>query len=133
MVPDDTNIDFVRRRHAAFTITTLLTVAAIALVLVRGLNMGADFVGGLMIAEKFESPPPLDEVRQTIESLDVGEATLQQFGDPHTISIRLPAHETTAAGATNAIVNKVETELSAKFPRATFSPSATVSATFSCD
>src|SRR3546814_5028925 len=56
MVPDDTNIDFVRLRHAAFTITTLLTVAAIALVLVRGLNMGVDFVGGLMIEEKFESP-----------------------------------------------------------------------------
>src|SRR3546814_7987749 len=78
--------------------------------------MGVDFVGGLMIEEKFESPPPLDEVRQTIESLDVGEATLQQFGDPHTISIRLPAPETTDEGATNAIVNKVETALSAKFP-----------------
>src|SRR3546814_16906794 len=89
--------------------------------------MGVDFVGGLMIEEKFESPPPLDEVRQTIESLDVGEATLQQFGDPHTISIRLPAPETTDEGATNAIVNKVETALSAKFPGATFSRYATVS------
>src|SRR3546814_10318143 len=62
-----------------------------------------------------------------IESLDVGEATLQQFGDPHTISIRLPAPETTDEGATNAIVNKVETALSAKFPGATFSRYATVS------
>src|SRR3546814_13273396 len=91
MVPDDTNIDFVRLRHAAFTITTLLTVAAIALVLVRGLNMGVDFVGGLMIEEKFESPPPLDAVRQPIESLHVGAATLQQFGDTHKTSIRPPA------------------------------------------
>src|SRR3546814_2634431 len=80
-----------------------------------------------MIEEKFESPPPLDEVRQTIESLDVGEATLQQFGDPRTISIRLPAPETTDEGATNAIVNTVETALSAKFPGATFSRYATVS------
>ncbi|RIA43889.1 protein translocase subunit secF [Hephaestia caeni] len=127
MVPDDTNIDFVRLRHAAFTITALLTVAAIALVLVRGLNMGVDFVGGLMIEEKFESPPPLDEVRKTIESLNVGEATLQPFGDPRTISIRLPAPETTDEGATNAIVSKVETALSAKFPGATFSRYATVS------
>src|SRR3546814_18757135 len=95
MVPDDTNIDFVRLRHAAFTITTLLTVAAIALVLVRGLNMGVDFVGGLMIEEKFESPPPLAEVRQTIATLDVGEATLHQFGDPPTIPTRLPPPQTT--------------------------------------
>src|SRR3546814_2991360 len=103
MVPDDTNIDFVRLRHAAFTITTLLTVAAIALVLVRGLNMGVDFVCGLMIEEKFESPPPLDEVRQTSERLDVGEATIQTFGDPHTTSIRLPAPETTDTRATKAM------------------------------
>src|SRR3546814_6509995 len=85
MVPDDTNIDFVRLRHAAFTITTLLSVAAIPLVLVRGLNMGVDFVGGLMIEEKFVSPLPPDEVRLTIESLDAGKATLQQFGNPNKI------------------------------------------------
>jgi preprotein translocase subunit SecF len=41
-------------------VTALLTVAAIALVFVRGLNMGVDFVGGVSIEEKFASAPPLD-------------------------------------------------------------------------
>ena len=49
LIPDNTNIGFVRLRHAAFAVTTLLTIAAIALVLVRGLNMGVDFVGGVSI------------------------------------------------------------------------------------
>ena len=127
LVPDDTNIDFVRLRYAAFAITALLTVAAIALVFARGLNMGVDFVGGLMIEEKFESPPPLNEVRATIDSLNVGESTLQQFGDARTVSIRLPAPENTDEGATNAIVEKVEQALAAKFPGATFSRYSTVS------
>jgi preprotein translocase subunit SecF len=127
LVPDDTNIDFVRLRYAAFAITTLLTIAAIGLVFARGLNMGVDFVGGLMIEEKFESPPPLNEVRDTIESLNVGEGTLQQFGDARTVSIRLPVPESADEGATNAVVEKVEKALAAKFPGATFSRYSTVS------
>ncbi|HVJ00289.1 MAG TPA: protein translocase subunit SecF [Sphingomonas sp.] len=127
LVPDDTNIDFVRLRHAAFVITTLLTIAAVAVVFARGLNMGVDFVGGLMIEEKFEAPPPLDEVRRSIERLDVGEATLQQFGDPRTVSIRLPVPDSTDEGATNAVVEKVEKALAAEFPGATFSRYSTVS------
>jgi len=127
LVPDDTNIDFVRLRYAAFAITTLLTIAAVALVFARGLNMGVDFVGGLMIEEKFESPPPLSEVRATINSLNVGESTLQPFGDAKTVSIRLPVPENADEGATNAIVEKVEQALAAKFPGATFSRYSTVS------
>ncbi|RYD87983.1 MAG: protein translocase subunit SecF, partial [Sphingomonadales bacterium] len=59
IVPDNTNIGFVRVRHIAFVITALLTIAAVALVFTRGLNMCVDFVGGVSIEEKFASPPPL--------------------------------------------------------------------------
>ena len=80
LVPDNTNIGFVRIRHIAFTVTALLTVAAMALVFVRGLNLGVDFVGGVAIEETFTKAPPLDEVRSTVDRLGVGEATLQQIG-----------------------------------------------------
>ncbi len=79
LVPDDTNIGFVRIRHWAFGLTALLTVAAVALVGIRGLNFGVDFVGGLMIEAKFASAPPLDQVREDVDRLGVGDGTLQQF------------------------------------------------------
>ena len=66
IVPDNTNIDFVRLRYWAFGLTTLLTIAAIALVFVNRLNMGVDFVGGLMIEEKFAAAPNLDQVRSVL-------------------------------------------------------------------
>ncbi len=47
IVPDNTNIGFVRVRHIAFAITLVLTIAALALVVTRGLNMGVDFAGGV--------------------------------------------------------------------------------------
>jgi len=127
LVPDNTNIGFVRIRFVAFLVTALLTVAALAAVGTRGLNLGVDFVGGLMIEAQFPSPPPLDKVRSTIDGLQVGTSSLQQFGDPRTVSIRLPIAENADEGATNAVVGKVSAALKRNFPGVTFTRTDTVS------
>jgi preprotein translocase subunit SecF len=127
IVPDNTNIAFVRVRHIAFAITALLTVAALALVFVRGLNMGVDFAGGVSIEEKFASAPPLDQVRSTINGLGLGEATLQQLGTNNTVTVRLPLPQSTAPNAVDQMVETVKTALATKFPGATFNSYSTVS------
>jgi len=127
IVPDNTNIDFVRLRGWAFAITMLLSIAAIGLVFARGVNLGVDFVGGLMIEEKFETPPSLDKVRSAVEKLNVGDVSLQSVGDGKSVTIRLPVQEGADEGATNAVVKKVEAALAQQFPGATFSRYSTVS------
>lgn len=127
LVPDNTNIGFVRVRVIAFVITALLTVAAIGAVATRGLNLGVDFVGGLMIEAKFTSPPQLDAVRANVDSLGVGQGSLQQFGDPNSVSIRLPTPASNDEGATNAVVSKVSASLARQFPGVTFPRYDTVS------
>lgn len=111
IVPDNTNIGFVKLRGWAFGLTALLTIAAGVLVGVRGLNLGVDFVGGLMIEAKFPGPAPMDRVRQHIDALGVGEVQLQQFGPADTVSIRLPLPESHDEGASNALVAKVQKAL----------------------
>jgi len=127
LVPDNTNIDFVRLRGWAFGLTLLLSVLAVGLTFAKGLNFGVDFEGGLMIEEKFASPPDLDRVRAVVDAQNLGEASLQQFGDPRTITVRLPIQQGADEGATNAAVKKVETALGQAFPGATFSRYSTVS------
>jgi preprotein translocase subunit SecD len=128
IVPDNTNIGFVRIRGWAFGITALLTVAAIGATALHGLNFGVDFVGGVSIEEKFKTPPPLDEVRSTVNALNLGEASLQQLsGGQNTVSVRLPAPDSDDPGATNVMVEKVKAALAAKFPGATFSHYSSVS------
>ena len=127
IVPDNTNLPFVSLRKWAFGLTILLSVAALALVFTRGLNLGVDFVGGLMIEEKFASPPSLDKLRTTIDNLELGEARLQSVGNDNTISIKLPPPESTDEGAANRIVQQVQVAISRDFPDARFSRQDSVS------
>ena len=127
IVPDHTNIDFVNLRGIAFALTMLLSLAAIGVTFAKGLNFGVDFVGGLMIEEKFETPPDQDKVRTLVDSLGVGQASLQQFGSANNLTIRLPVQSGADEGATNAVVKKVETALGQAFPGAKFSRYSTVS------
>ncbi len=135
IVPDNTNIDFVRLRFWAFGLTMLLTIAAVALVPLKGLNFGVDFVGGITIEENFPTPPSEGKVREVIDKLGFGEANVQSIGDGKTVSIRLPKQEEKAGGniagkgvesATNAVVESVKAALAKNFPGATFARYATV-------
>jgi preprotein translocase subunit SecF len=57
----------------------------------------------------------------------VGESSLQQFGDPKTVQIRLPLPEQGGAGAANAVVEKTRQAMVGQFPGVTFSRYDTVS------
>ncbi len=93
LVPDNTNIPFLEWRNVAIVISVLLIVASIVLTAVRGLNFGVDFEGGIMMEVRFEQPVELDRLRTVVNSAGAGAASLQTFGDPRVVSIRLPAPE----------------------------------------
>jgi preprotein translocase subunit SecF len=128
LIPDNTNIGFVRLRAWAFGLTALLTIAAAVLVGVRGLNFGVDFVGGVMIEARFQTAPHIDKLRSDIDDLHVGQPSLQPIGSPEVISIRLPLPRSSDEGASNRLVKTVQGALSAKYPGVTFNRAETVSA-----
>ena len=128
LVPDNTNLPFVSLRKWAFGLTILLTIAAVALVFARGLNLGVDFVGGLMIEEKFVTQPSTDKLRTAIDNLHLGEVRLQTVGnDGKTISIKLPPPQSTEKDATNKVVNAVQVAVNKIYPDARFSKQDAVS------
>ena len=127
LVPDNTNLPFVSLRRWAFGLTLLLSIAAVGLVVARGLNLGVDFVGGLTIEEKFATAPSLDKLRTTVDRLNLGEVRLQTVGDDKTISIKLPPPKSDAADATAKVVEQVKAAVVKDFPDATFSKQDSVS------
>ena len=126
LVPDTTNLDFMRWRNVALVLSVLVTLASIALVAVRGLNLGVDFVGGQVVRVAFAQPVAPDELRARIAALNVGEATIQQFGSPREVSIRLPLPPGDE-GAANTVATRVKAAITAGHPDARFDAVETVS------
>jgi preprotein translocase subunit SecF len=126
LVPDDTNLDFMRWRNLALLLSLLATVASLVLVGVRGLNLGVDFVGGQMIRSTFSQPIQVDQLRERVAGLGVGEASIQEFGGPRSYTIRLPKPDGGEAAA-NAVASKVRVLLQQQYPGARIDSVETVS------
>ena len=92
LVPDDTNIKFLRFRVPFFAVSVVLTIASWVAVLTMGLNLGVDFAGGQEIRATFtqSATAPVNELRDTITALDaVEDPVVQRFGEPNEVSIRV--------------------------------------------
>ena len=126
LVPDNTNIDFMRWRNIAFVLSVLVTIISLALVAVRGLNLGVDFVGGQMIRATFQQPVEADELRGRVDALQLGESGIQEFGGPRSFQIRLPLPDGGAASA-NAAASRVRGMIERNYPGARIDSVETVS------
>jgi preprotein translocase subunit SecF len=95
LIPDNTNIHFLRWRVPFYTVSLLLMAASIVLCFTKGLNLGVDFVGGQMIRVTFTQTPeaPVAELRESIDKLGYGEPIIQRFGKPNEVSIRMKLPE----------------------------------------
>ena len=84
-------IDFMAWHKMGFAFSAFLTVSSIVLFLTMGLNYGIDFVGGTLIEVRSTSGPAnLAEMRRELDSLHIGEASLQGFGAASDVLIWLP-------------------------------------------
>jgi preprotein translocase subunit SecF len=127
LVPDNTNIDFMRWRNLALVLSILVTSAAIALVFTRGLNLGVDFVGGQSVRVTFTQAPNLDDLRDRVDGLGHGDANLQELGAPNVIAIRMPVPAGGAEGAAAQAASQVRAVITERYPDARFDAVETVS------
>lgn len=97
LIPHDTKIDFVKHRFKTFIFSVFLTVFSVCAFILNGLNYGIDFRGGFVLEVKTQDPADIAGMRKAIEKLPVGEVSLQEFGSPHDVLIRIPANDETFA------------------------------------
>jgi preprotein translocase subunit SecF len=121
LVPDHTNIHFLKWRIPFYAASLLLIVASWAMVLTQGLNLGVDFVGGQMIRVTFvgQADAPVADMRDRIEAVGYGEPIIQRFGAPNEASIRmkLPEGSDKQPDLANTMAERITTALKAAYPK----------------
>ena len=115
LIPDHTNLDFMRWRNIALTISILVTIASLTIVAVRGLNLGVDFIGGQMIRTTFAQKIDVEQLRRDVDRMELGESSIQESGGPTTYQIRLPKPEGGEAAA-NRAASQVRAMLAKNYP-----------------
>jgi preprotein translocase subunit SecF len=111
LLPSDINLSFISRRLMFFVFSALLVVSSIGLYVSKGLNYGIDFKGGILIEVKTtDGPSNIKAMRANLSGLNLGEISLQEFGAPDEVLIRIQAQEG-GEKAQQFAINKVKEAL----------------------
>jgi preprotein translocase subunit SecF len=110
LIPPNTRINFMRWHRLAFVVAVIMTLGSVGLLFVKGLNFGIDFAGGILMEVRAPQPPDLADMRGRLDGLGLGEVSLQSFGDPNTVLVRLP-QQPGGEDAQQTAISKVRAEL----------------------
>lgn len=83
------HIDFMRLRKAMALLSLGLLVGSIALLLIRGLNLGIDFSGGVLVELGYDEAVELEPIRTALVNAEMSSATVQYFGTSSDVLIRM--------------------------------------------
>lgn len=89
LIPYNTNFDVVGKKNIIFGILIAIAVLCLGSIFIQGFNYGIDFKGGLLLEIRTNGPADVAKLRSDLSGVVVGEATLQEFGSPNDILIRV--------------------------------------------
>jgi preprotein translocase subunit SecF len=107
----DTNIQFMSYRKYWVVTSAALLLVSLFVVLFQGkLNLGIDFAGGTQLTLKFQEEPEVEDLRDLMERVGVGEAQIQRFGavGANEVLIKTPSIEGSEEGTQELLVSALE-------------------------
>lgn len=114
LIPDRTDIPFLRWRNGLFAFSAALAIISVVLLFAKGLNFGIDFEGGILMEVGSEKPADISDMRITLGGLGLGEVTLQEFGSNTEVLIRIE-RQPGDADAQQAAITIVRETLDTKY------------------
>ncbi len=92
LIKDKPTIDFLSRgrRNIAVGISILVIIISLASMATRGLNLGIDFTGGILLEVKYPQAADLVAIRQNLAEAGFERNVVQEFGTSDDVLVRLP-------------------------------------------
>ena len=91
LIPSNTNFDFLKFKKIAFLFSSLIILGTLLSLLLNSLNYGIDFKGGILLELRAKNlnVAKVDDLRNKISSLNVGEISIQKFGKETDFLVRI--------------------------------------------
>ncbi|KRG65979.1 preprotein translocase subunit SecF [Stenotrophomonas humi] len=109
IVPNDTNIDFMRHRKPVLALMVFLLLVSVAIIGFKGFNYALEFTGGTVVRTHFEKTINADDVRESLAKAGFENAQVQSVGGGNDVMIRLQpdGEHNNAADAAQQVAEKV--------------------------
>jgi len=85
--------DFMGKRMIAAIFSVVLLLVSIGSLVTQGLNFGLDFTGGTQVEVGYETPADLAKIRALLKENNFADATVQLFGKPTEVLVRIPPRD----------------------------------------
>lgn len=92
LIKPNTTFDFLsaRRRTIALALSTVMIIASLASLAIRGLDLGIDFTGGVLLEVGYPQDADLDKIRKLMSNGGFSDVQVQRFGAATDVLLRLP-------------------------------------------
>jgi len=87
------SIDFMGPRRVAVGVSVAVILVSLGSLLIRGLDLGLDFTGGVLIEVGYDTPADLEGIRNQLDDAGFPGAVVQNFGTSTDVLIRMPPLE----------------------------------------
>jgi len=109
LIKEKTSIDFLsrKRRNIAIGFSIFIVVVSLVSLATRGLNLGIDFTGGILLEVRYPQAADTENIRERLSTAGFTQYSVSRFGEDTNVLVRLPPQVGVDTGAVRESLQQI--------------------------